>query len=129
MFRVGHLLPLVAAAALVVAPAVVSSLTAGSKEQNDVPMYLLTQFKYDLEFLRRQLCYTVGNDYRCAYRVNGVGPLARLDKDAVLDMIETNWVVADEPLSEFALHTCCHDSVFFLSPPGTLRRNESVSSQ
>lgn len=116
-------------AALLAISGRVSSLTAGSKDLNSVPMRLLTHSGIKNPDLAANVCFRHGDDQRCSFRVNSVGPMGRMDKDGVLDMIETSWVLSDEPLNEFSLHICCLSNMFFLSPPGSLQPNVSESGR
>lgn len=127
MFRFACLLLVLAA--LMAMPGGASGLVAGSKELNNVPMYLLTHSNIRSTDLAANVCRRDKDDPRCSFRVNGVGPGGRMDKDAVLDMVETNWALSDEPLNDFSLHVCCLSNMFFLSPPGSLKPNASMSSQ
>ncbi|MPC61414.1 hypothetical protein E2C01_055486 [Portunus trituberculatus] len=65
--------------------------------------------------LMKHLCYRTKRDRRCSYRYRGVGPMGRMHKKIIYQMLQNGWLMSDEPVSEFSWHMCCQQNVFFLT--------------
>lgn len=66
--------------------------------------------------LIKHLCYRTQQDRRCSYRYRGVGPMGRMHKKNIREMLKNGWLMSDEPMSEFSWHMCCQRNIFFLTP-------------
>ena len=71
----------------------------------------------------KHLCYRTRRDKRCSYRYRGVGPMGRMHKKVIREMMNNGWLMTDEPVSELSWHMCCQQNVFFLTLQGL---NEST---